>query len=373
MPEIVNLTTHRRGFLGRIAAGAAALGLGGWVTPPDAVAQPRAASRDVSANPEFEAWLNKITGKHKMMYDVPEPNEGFAFAWARVFLNTTNETYGTTDGDNSVVIVLRHSGIPYAMESAMWAKYKLGEGFKIADPATKGPAVRHPLLRLKPAAPLRRRSNGWLSPAARLGQEPQDLQVQPDQRDHQTERAVPLHVLGRAAGHTGLDEVEVEDQVQRRDDDDHTAHHDTGGAVPLEERHGDVEQRDDPADDVVQDDRTGRRDHAELELLGRLDQPGAVGHEHRGEGREGQTHRLHHDAWVLDLEQRGKPAEREPFERGVYRRREGRPFLLPDRCDGHDEPADRPEQDPGGRHRGVERRADLAPDPGRGHDHQKEK
>ena len=149
MPEIANLTTHRRGFLGRIAAGAAALGLGGWVAPLDAAPQSRSA-RAVSANPEFEAWLNKITGKHKMIYDVPEPNDGFAFAWARVFLNTTNETYGTTDGDNSVVIVLRHSGIPYAMESAMWAKYKLGEGFKIADPATKGPAVRHPLLRLKP-------------------------------------------------------------------------------------------------------------------------------------------------------------------------------------------------------------------------------
>src|SRR5207248_7994264 len=148
MPEIVNLSTHRRGFLGRIAAGAAALGLGGLVAPLAAAAEPRSA-RAVSANPEFEAWLNKIAGKHKMIYDVPEPNDGFAFAWARVFLNTTNETYGTTDGDNSVVIVLRHAGIPYALESAMWSKYKFGEGFKISDPATKGPAVRHRLLRLK--------------------------------------------------------------------------------------------------------------------------------------------------------------------------------------------------------------------------------
>ena len=151
MPEITNVTTHRRGFLARIAAGATALGLGGLVAPLEAAAaRSRSAAREVSGNPEFEAWLNKITGKHKMIYDVPEPNEGFAFAWARVFLNTTNETYGTGDADNSVVIVLRHSGIPFAMESAMWAKYKLGEGFKITDPATKGPAVRHPLLRLKP-------------------------------------------------------------------------------------------------------------------------------------------------------------------------------------------------------------------------------
>ena len=80
MPEITNITTHRRGFLGRIAAGATALGLGGLVAPLEAAAaRSRSAAREVSGNPEFEAWLNKIT-----------------------------------------------------------------------DPATKGPAVRHPLLRLKP-------------------------------------------------------------------------------------------------------------------------------------------------------------------------------------------------------------------------------
>jgi len=149
MFDVGHFTTHRRGFLGRVAASAAAFGLGGLVAPFATAAQPT-APRKTSANPEFEAWLNKITGKHKMVYDVPEPHDGFAFAWSRVFLNTTNETYGTTDADNTVVIVLRHSGIPYAMESAMWAKYKLGEAFKITDPATKGPAVRHPLLRLKP-------------------------------------------------------------------------------------------------------------------------------------------------------------------------------------------------------------------------------
>ena len=148
MPALTAVPTHRRGFLGRLAAGAAAVGLGAWTAPVAAAARP--AERRASTNPEFEAWLNKIVGKHKMIYDVPEPNDGFAFAWARVFLNTTNETYGTSDADNTVVIVLRHNGMPYALESAMWAKYKLGDAFKITDGATKSPAARHPLLRLKP-------------------------------------------------------------------------------------------------------------------------------------------------------------------------------------------------------------------------------
>ncbi|HEV2750787.1 MAG TPA: twin-arginine translocation signal domain-containing protein [Gemmatimonadales bacterium] len=143
------LLSGRRGFLGRLAAGAAAMGLGSLVAPVEGSAEPARMPR-ATANPEFEAWLNKITGKHKMIFDVPEPNDGFVFAWARVFLNTTNENYGTTDADNSAVIVLRHAGIPFAMESAMWAKYKFGQTFKITDPATKGPAIRHPLIHTKP-------------------------------------------------------------------------------------------------------------------------------------------------------------------------------------------------------------------------------
>jgi len=149
MLDLNSLTTPRRGFLGRLAAGAAALGLGGLVAPAEAAAERRVAPR-TPANPEFEAWLNKITGRHKMVYDVPEPNSGFAFAWARIFLNTTNETYGTTDAENTVVIVLRHNAIPFGMKSDMWPKYKLGEFFKINDAATNAAAARNPFAYVKP-------------------------------------------------------------------------------------------------------------------------------------------------------------------------------------------------------------------------------
>jgi len=149
MLDLNSLTTPRRGFLGRLAAGAAALGLGGLVAPAEAAAERRVAPH-TPANPEFEAWLNKMTGKHKMLYDMPEPNSGFGFAWARIFLNTTNETYGTTDAENTVVIVLRHNAIPFGMKSDMWPKYKLGEAFKINDAATNAAAARNPFAYVKP-------------------------------------------------------------------------------------------------------------------------------------------------------------------------------------------------------------------------------
>jgi intracellular sulfur oxidation DsrE/DsrF family protein len=144
MFDMSRVTTHRRGFLGRLAAGAAAFGLGGVAAPGAAAARPTMRRGHESADPAFEAWLNKITGEHKMVFDAPAANQGFALAWARVFLNTTNDTYGTTDADNTVVIVLRHSGIPLGMGSAMWAKYKFGEFFKVNDGTTKAPAVRNP-------------------------------------------------------------------------------------------------------------------------------------------------------------------------------------------------------------------------------------
>ncbi len=62
----------------------------------------------------------------------------------------TNEKTGTAEKDCSVVVVLRHDAIPYAMEDKLWEKYKFGELFKIDDEATKAPAVRNAFWKPKP-------------------------------------------------------------------------------------------------------------------------------------------------------------------------------------------------------------------------------
>jgi len=145
----LRLPTHRRGFLGRVAAGAAAVGLSGLVAPLGLVAESRAAD-----DPSFEAWLNRITGKHKQMFDAPEVRGGFGLIWARVFLNTANETYGLTDADNTAVVVLRHFGAPLALNDAMWAKYKFGDMLKVTDARTNASAVRNTFAHQLPAEQL---------------------------------------------------------------------------------------------------------------------------------------------------------------------------------------------------------------------------
>jgi len=145
----LRLPTHRRGFLGRVAAGAAAVGLSSLVTPLGLVAESRAVD-----DPSFEAWLNKINGKHKQMYDAPEVNGGFGLVWARVFLNSANETYGSTDADNTAVVVLRHFAAPLALSDAMWAKYKFGDMLKVTDSRTNAPALRNTFAHQLPAEQL---------------------------------------------------------------------------------------------------------------------------------------------------------------------------------------------------------------------------
>jgi intracellular sulfur oxidation DsrE/DsrF family protein len=136
----LKLPTHRRGFLGSVAATAAAFGLGN-LAPRSLVAEPMPFTPAVD-DPQLDAWLNKITGKHKQVYDMPALNGGVGFVWSRVFYMTNMET-GVPESDVTVVVIVRHEALPLAMTDAMWAKYKLGEVFKINDPETKAPAVRN--------------------------------------------------------------------------------------------------------------------------------------------------------------------------------------------------------------------------------------
>src|SRR5688572_4472188 len=102
----LDASSSRRSFLGRIAAGAAALGLSSMIAPIPLHAATGApetpGSNDVSA---ADAWFkNNIKGKHRMVFDVPQPHEIFPFAWPKVF-QMTNLATGTPEKDTTVVVV----------------------------------------------------------------------------------------------------------------------------------------------------------------------------------------------------------------------------------------------------------------------------
>jgi len=127
----------RRDFLG-LAATAAAVGIG--ATLPIAAS----GAAQTSEPTDFTRWLDSISGKHRVVLDVREPNDGMAIAWAWVYLFTGPQAYGVQENDLGTVMVLRHNAIPFALDDTAWKKYKLGEYFKINDPKTKAAAMRHP-------------------------------------------------------------------------------------------------------------------------------------------------------------------------------------------------------------------------------------
>lgn len=141
--------SNRRGFLGKIAAGAATLGVSTLASPFQlAAAVPTMTPADAKS---LDAWLSRIKGSHKQVFDSMMPENGIPLAWTRVFL-MTNKAVGVADGDCTAVLVLRHESIALTMEDRLWAKYKFGEVFKLNDPATKAASVRNMFWKPKPSA-----------------------------------------------------------------------------------------------------------------------------------------------------------------------------------------------------------------------------
>ena len=124
----------RRGLFARVA-GAAAIGIAGLTAT-----SVRAATAADGPN-----WPGKLEGQHRQVVDAYDVNSGFplAFAWTFLLPNPA-------PGAATAVVVLRHSAFPLALNHAMWAKYKIGESFKIDDPETKAPAVKNPFFQPKP-------------------------------------------------------------------------------------------------------------------------------------------------------------------------------------------------------------------------------
>ena len=136
------MSTNRRDFIER-TAGAALLGAIPFSLTPTAAAlaapTPTSEEWDVT-------WANRLTGKHKAVFDVPEVESGYgvwrASVWARQYV----EVLGAKPNELSTVLILRHNGIVLAMQQSFWDKYKIGETKKVTHPITLQPTDRNPAL-----------------------------------------------------------------------------------------------------------------------------------------------------------------------------------------------------------------------------------
>jgi hypothetical protein len=128
----------RRSFVSILASFA-----GGAALAQRASAQ--APSRIAAAGQWDLGWFDAFKGQHKQMYDYGTwdlSDDNRPLRYVKNYLDTYRDVFGLQSPDiNTAVGVSR--AIAINLSDAMWQKYKIGERYTIADPATKQPAVRN--------------------------------------------------------------------------------------------------------------------------------------------------------------------------------------------------------------------------------------
>lgn len=145
--------TPRRQFIGELATTAAALAAaacapaaaasGAGEQTPAPTPTPRPPAAPAVPTTWDSSWMERITAKHKAVFDAPEIEGGVALYHAFGYLRAVKDVFGTGDDDASVVVVLRHAAVPMLFNDAMWAKYEIGKETKTTDYRTKKVVTRN--------------------------------------------------------------------------------------------------------------------------------------------------------------------------------------------------------------------------------------
>jgi len=128
---------ERRKFLGKVAAGAVALGMTGSVT--------KAFGSELKLNSDVQPsdkWLTAVTGKHRQIFDMPNHENGWGLLHVRNYLNTLRDTYHVTHPEVTAVATIYGMGTMLAFNDDMWKKYGLGNASKVND-ASNAPATEN--------------------------------------------------------------------------------------------------------------------------------------------------------------------------------------------------------------------------------------
>ena len=92
------------------------------------------------------AWLDEFKGKHKQVYDYGSFDlaaDSRPLRFVRNYLDTYRDVFGLQSPDINTAVGISRAMFPVNASDAIWQKYRLGERWKIVDPATKQPAVRN--------------------------------------------------------------------------------------------------------------------------------------------------------------------------------------------------------------------------------------
>jgi intracellular sulfur oxidation DsrE/DsrF family protein len=139
------LALPRRSFLTQAAPGVA-IAAGATVTIPVATAQSVGGARWEPALHEQDDWLDKIPGKHRMVFDTTDSaGMNSALLYGGNYYTANRNAYGLQNTDLAVVIIARHSSTALAYNETLWAKY--GDQLSSSIDNTRPPSKTNPYAR----------------------------------------------------------------------------------------------------------------------------------------------------------------------------------------------------------------------------------
>lgn len=145
------VTTARRGFIGRVLTGTAALvAAGSTVRLLDAgPVTEHTTARGPKQSPD---WMDALTGKHRTVFDTAAHKNGKPLAQARNYLDAWRDAFHVPESDINLVIGVHGEGLPYVLTDALWARYKIGEQYEVMDATTRSAATVNPFTTAHAAA-----------------------------------------------------------------------------------------------------------------------------------------------------------------------------------------------------------------------------
>ena len=144
------MSTPRRAFLGWVGAGALAS-----AAPPLAALEPSdRPSRPLNDTWDM-AWVERITGKYRAVFDSPDLSEGAALFRACMWRDQYKEVYGVERAEMSPVLVIRHGAIAMAMDDGYWEQFRVGKEEKLKNQKTKKWETANPFRATAPGTPER--------------------------------------------------------------------------------------------------------------------------------------------------------------------------------------------------------------------------
>lgn len=127
------MSVKRRTFLSTLSAlaGLAAL-------------RPRTSLSAQAAERWDMTWLDGLTGKHRQVFDLSDMEVGLIVV--KNWLDAWQDLYGLKHPEVNAVVGIGGQAFPINASDALYAKYPIGELWKVNDPATGKPALRNTFL-----------------------------------------------------------------------------------------------------------------------------------------------------------------------------------------------------------------------------------